>query len=122
MTVRHIARRIITATSRRAFYAVKKAWLQRMAARHNATLADSGRYTVAEFLRRVIGASEDFIAANAVKIGKAAAKAHRELFGTSPEQSGLTVIGNHPRLTAIASYGPDSYAALNKATAALIGA
>lgn len=121
MLIRQTARRIITATSRRAFYAVKKAWLQRMAARHNSTLAKCGRYTVAEFLRRVIGASEAFIAANAVKIGKAAAKAHRELFGMGPAQEGLTVIGNHPRFTAIATYGPSAYSALETA-ASRIGA
>lgn len=135
MTVRHIARRITTQASRRATriltgtfnsvtrrYAVRRAYLTRRAEAHNATLAESGIYTAAQYLRRVIGATPEFVAANAVRFGKAAARAHRALFGASPAQGGLTVIGNHPRFTSIATYGPAAHAALEQAATTLNGA
>jgi len=141
MTVHRIARRIATQASRRAnraltgsfnsvtrLYAVRRAYLTRRAEQHNAALAEAGHYTAAQYLRRVVGASAEFVAAYASAFGRAAAKAHRALFDTEPVQNGLTVIGNHPRFTQIATYGPDTYAALekaaanHKATASLIGA
>jgi hypothetical protein len=134
MLIHRVARHIATQASRRANrdrvgsfksvtrrYAVRRAWLQRRAEKHNAALAETGTYTAAQYLRHAIGASAEFVAANAIKFGKAAAKAHRELFGAQPAQDGLTVIGNHPRFTQIATYDPGAYAALEKA-ADLIGA
>lgn len=140
MTVRQIARRIATATSRRAnriligahnsvtrLYAVRRAYLTRRADRHNAALAETGTYTAAQYLRHVLHAPEEFVARFASAFGRAAAKVHRALFAAEPAQDGLTVIGNHPRFTSIATYGPDAYAALeqaatdHKATAALKG-
>jgi hypothetical protein len=127
MLIRQIARRITTPISQRAnrarigsfksmarLYAVRRAYLGRRAERHNAALAEAGTYTAAQYLRHVVHATPEFIAANAIGFGKAAAKAHRALFGTSPAQDGLTVIGNHPRFTPIATYGPDEYAALTQ--------
>lgn len=134
MTVRRIARHITTQASRRAHriltgtfnsvtrrITVRRAYLVRRAEAHNAALAESGVYTAAQYLRRVIGATPEFVAANAVRFGKAAARAHRALFAAEPAQDGLTVIGNHPRFTSIATYGPGAYAALEQA-AALNGA
>lgn len=141
MLIRTIARRIAAQASRRAnralvgthnsvtrIYAVRRAWLQRRAEQHNQALVEAGIYTAAQYLRRVLHATPEFVAANAIKFGKSAAKAHRELFGANPAQDGLIVIGNHPRFTQIATYGPGAYAALeqavrtNKNTAALKGA
>jgi hypothetical protein len=128
MIVHTAARAAYTPTSRRAnrtlagtfksvtrLYAVRRAYLARRAERHNAALAADGTYTAAQYLRRVVGATAEFVAANAISFGKAAAKAHRSLFGTNPAQEGLTVIGNHPRFTPIATYGPGESAALAQA-------
>jgi hypothetical protein len=138
MTIHTAARAAFTPTGRRAhriltgrfnsvvrLYAVRRAWLQRRAERHNATLAESGTYTAAQYLRHVVHASEQHIRTYAGAFGREAAKAHRALFAADPAQDGLTVIGNHPRFTAIATYGPGEHAALeqaartHKATAAL---
>lgn len=141
MTIHTAARAAYTPTSRRAnrtltgsfksvtrLYAVRRAYLTRRAERHNAALAENGTCTAAQYLRRAVGATAEFVAANAIGFGKAAAKAHRALFGAEPAQDGLTVIGNHPRFAPIKTYGPGEHAALehaahvHKATAALIGA
>jgi hypothetical protein len=141
MTIHTAARAAYTPTSRRAnrarigsfksvtrLYAVRRAYLTRRAERHNAALTETGTYTAAQYLRRVVGATAEFVAANAISFGKAAAKAHRALYGAEPAQDGLTVIGNHPRFAPIKTYGPGKYAALeqaahaHKATVALLGA
>lgn len=121
MTIRRIAatiRQAFTASLNRAQARARRAQLTRDTQAHNESLARGGHYTAALYLTRVLGVGKRFARKYAGAFGRAAAKAHRELFGAQPAQNGLTVIGNHPRFTQIATYGPDAYAALEKATRA----
>ena len=129
MTIHRLAAAIrgaFTAGLNRAQARARRNQLVKAAQAHNEALAAAGQYTVALYLTRVLGLGKRHARKYASAVGRAATKAHRELFGSAPAQSGLTVIGRRPRFTQIATYGPDAYAALeravrtHKATAALL--
>lgn len=129
MLIRRIAatiRQAFTAGLNRAQARARRAQLTRDAQAHNESLARDGHYTAALYLTRVLGVGKRFARKYAGAFGRAAAKAHRNLFGAEPAQNGLTVIGNRPRFTQIATYGPEACAALemaattHKKTAALV--